>query len=440
MYKKFYNLTKEPFHITPDPQFLYLSESHKQALASIIYGIEKRKGFVAITGGVGVGKTTIVRAYLDKTTEADLKVIYVFHANLSFKDLVKAIYRDLGLELATNDLVEMVNGLHFALIELYKQGKTVVVIIDEAQNMPMETLENLRMLSNLETPTEKLIQVVLVGQTELEELLEKHELRQLKQRIAIRSYIAPLSPQESYAYIAHRLSLAGLDNPSIFSTKALDIIVGEANGIPRRLNVLCDNALITGFGYQTNPVTASIAKEVVSDFAAHKKRPPVRRRKWQVPALVAVCVLLALLIALYLSPYKAKVMQMLGDAGLVGQSAKPEPVRAPVSRPPDELQPGIPAVPLPSEPKGTVEPAVVIEQKVVPQQKESVAGTPYKVRVVKQGETLSELIRQVYGISPAAALEPSLIEFVKRHNPSIIDQHLILAGSVIRFPELPKRK
>jgi general secretion pathway protein A len=442
MYKKFYNLTREPFHITPDPQFLYLSESHKQALASIIYGIEKRKGFVAITGGVGVGKTTIVRAYLDKATTADLKVIYVFHANLSFKDLVKAIYRDLGLELATNDLVEMVNGLHFALIELYKQGKTVVVIIDEAQNMPMETLENLRMLSNLETPTEKLIQVVLVGQTELEELLEKHELRQLKQRIAIRSYIAPLSPQEGYAYITHRLSVAGLDNPSIFSTKALDIIVGEANGIPRRLNVLCDNALITGFGYQKNPVTASIAKEIVSDFAAQKKRPTARRRKWQVPALVAVCVLLALLVSLYLylSPYKAKVMQMLGDAGLVGQSAKPEPVRAPVGRIPDELQQGIPAVPVPSEPKGAVGPAVAIGQKVVPQQKDSVGGTSYKIRVVKQGETLSELIRQVYAISPEAALEASLVERVKQHNPSIIDPDLIIAGSVIRFPELPKRK
>jgi len=267
-----------------------------------------------------------------------------------------------------------------------------------------------------------------------------------------------LSAQESYAYIEHRLAIAGLDNPAIFTKKALDIIVGEANGVPRRLNVLCDNALITGFGYQKNPVTAAIAREVVSDFAAQKKRPVLRPRKWQVPALVAVCVLLALLVALFLSPYKADVMQMLGDVGLVGQSAKPEPVRAPVSRVPDELQQGIPAVPLPSEPKGAVErpvaaepkgaveqpvaaePKAAIEQKVVPRQKESVAGTPYKTRVVKRGETLSDLMRQVYGISPEAALEPSLIEFVKRHNPSIVDPNVIITGSVIRFPELPKKK
>ena len=246
MYQQFYNLTREPFHVTPDPQFLYLSESHQQALASIMYGIEKRKGFVAITGGVGVGKTTIVRAYLEKATNAGLKMIYVFHANVSFKDLVRTIYQELGLELATADLTEMVADLHLALIELYRQEKTVVVIVDEAQNMPLETLENLRMLSNLETPTEKLIQVVLVGQTELEELLEKHELRQLKQRIAIRSQIAPLNARESYAYIEHRLSVAGLDKPTIFSKGALDIIVKEANGVPRLLNVLCDNALITG--------------------------------------------------------------------------------------------------------------------------------------------------------------------------------------------------
>jgi general secretion pathway protein A len=451
MYEKFYNLKKEPFHITPDPRFLYLSERHKQALASIMYGIEKRKGFVAITGGVGVGKTTVIRAYLEKATNAGLKMIYVFHANVSFKDLVKTIYRELGLELAATDLIEMVDGLHLALIELYRQGKTVVVIIDEAQNMPIETLENLRMLSNLETPTEKLIQVVLVGQTELEELLEKHELRQLKQRIAIRSRIAPLSAQESYAYIEHRLSVAGLDKPTIFSKGALDIIVKEANGVPRLLNILCDNALITGFGYEKNPVTASIAKEVAADFGTRQKRPRTRNRK--VPALAVLVAFLALLVAFFLSPYRSGVVQMLGDAGL-GHTEKREPVRAPVSRPPGEQQLGVPdrEVPPPSEPQGTMEPpgaaepktAIKPESAIQPKdiagQKRGVAAASYKTRVVKQGETLSDLIRKVYRISPKSALEPSLIDLVKQHNPAITDSNLIFADSVIRFPELPKEK
>jgi type II secretory pathway predicted ATPase ExeA len=279
MYLKFYNLTKEPFLIKPDPQFLYLSESHKQALASMIDGIDKRKGFVAITGGVGVGKTTIVRVYLQKATTGDLKVIYVFHPNVTFQDLVKTVYQELELDLVTNDPVDMVNGLGHALIDLYRREKKVVIVIDEAQDMPMETLENLPMFSNLETANEKLIQVVLVGQTELDELLEKDELRQLKQRIAVRSHIAPLTPQGSLAYISHRLSVAGLSGDSIFERKAIDIIIKEANGAPRMLNILCGNALLTGFAHQKNPVTASIAKEIASDFASPRKLPRVRKER-----------------------------------------------------------------------------------------------------------------------------------------------------------------
>jgi len=347
MYEKFYKLNEDPFHITPDPRFLYLSESHKQALASIIYGTEKRKGFVAITGPVGVGKTIIVRSYLEKAASKKVKVVYLFHSNVAFKDLVRTIYQELGWKATTNELIEMVNGLHIALIELYRQDKTVVLIIDEAQNMPIKTLESLRMFSNLETTTEKLIQVVLVGQTELEEMLERHDLRQLKQRIAIQSQIAPLSPQESFAYIKHRLSVAGLDKPSIFTKGALDIIIKEANGVPRRLNVLCDNALITGMGYQKNPVTATIAREVVTDFGVKQRRSPVWKLK--VAALVGVLVFFSCVVAFSLSPHAQETAQRLGDT--VRQITKPEPARFPVSRPPGEPQAGVPVreVPPPSE-------------------------------------------------------------------------------------------
>jgi general secretion pathway protein A len=433
MYQKFYNLTKEPFHITPDPQFLYLSESHKQALASMIYGIEKRKGFVAITGGVGVGKTTIVRAYLEKATGPDLKVIYVFHANITFKDLVKTMCREFGLELATNNLVEMVNGLHLALIELYRQGKTVVMIIDEAQNMPIETLENLRMLSNLETPTEKLIQVVLLGQIELDALLEKHELRQLKQRIAIRAHIAPLSAQDSRAYIEHRLSIAGLDSSSIFDNKALDIIIKEASGVPRKLNILCDNALITGFGYQKSPVTARIAREVVSDFASPGKQAPLAlARRWRVAAMIVLGLFLALLIAFFLSPYGNSLKEALGVAGL-SPTRKPEPVRALVNRAPGEK-----ARETASNAAAPVQQESSVSQKAAVESKSNVK-TKYKTRVVQKGETLSNLVREAYRIDSKAPLDDSLFELVKRHNPAITDSNLIIAGSVIQFPDLPRK-
>lgn len=431
MYEKFYNLTKEPFHITPDPQFLYLSESHKQALASMIYGIERRKGFVAITGGVGVGKTTIVRAYLEKATSADLKVIYVFQANITFRDLVKTVYREFEMELATNDIVEMVNSLHLALIDLYRQGKTVVIIIDEAQNMPIETLENLRMLSNLETPTEKLIQVVLVGQTELDALLEKHELRQLKQRIAIRAHIAPLSAQDSRAYIEHRLSVAGLNN-SIFEKKALDIIIREANGVPRKLNVLCDNALITGFGYQKNPITARIAGEVVADFAFPGK-PPRRAfaPRWRAAALIVLGLFVALLIAFFLSPYGSSLKEALGVAGLSPTTRKYEPVRALVNHAPGEKAREVASnVAAPLQKESSVNPKPATESK-------GNVETKYKTRVVRKGETLSVLVREAYRMDPKTPPDDSLFELVKRHNPAITDSNMIIAGSVIQFPDIP---
>lgn len=434
MYLKFYGLAKEPFHITPDPKFLHLSDSHKQALAAMIYGIEKRKGFVAITGGVGVGKTTVVRAYLEKAAGKDLRFVYVFHANLTFKDLLKTIYRDLELELATNDLLEMVNGLYLALIEFYKKGKTVVVIVDEAQNIPLETLENLRMLSNLETPTEKLIQVVLVGQTELEDLLERHELRQLKQRIAIRSHIEPLTPQDSYTYISHRLSVAGLPNAAMFTKVALDIIVKEANGIPRTINILCDNALITGYGYQKNPVTANIAREVVNDFRKKKRQPPVssHRPRWWLSAIPAA-VIAILVILFFLSPYRSVLTSALGLVD-TRETAKPAPVRAPASTlegapPKAAAKPQPAAVPELVVPQAPTEPPAPAVPPPAPRGK-------YTVVVVKRGQTLSELVREVYGPTAKEVVDGSAIELVKRHNPGITNTNLILAGSVIRFPDL----
>ena len=175
MYQDYYRLKKEPFHITPDPEFLFLSPSHKQALGSIVYGVDNRKGFVVITGEVGVGKTTIVRSYLERVVKQQKKIIYIFNSNLSFGNLLKTIYKELGLDARTDDTVEMLDGLYQVLMEEYKQGNTVLLIVDEAQNMPIETLENIRMLSNLETSKIKLLQIVLIGQPEFEKMLNLHE-------------------------------------------------------------------------------------------------------------------------------------------------------------------------------------------------------------------------------------------------------------------------
>jgi general secretion pathway protein A len=310
MYENFYLLKKEPFHITPDPEFLFLSPSHKQALGSIIYGVKNRKGFIVITGEVGVGKTTILRSYLERVAKQNTKVIYIFNANVSFRNLLRTIYKELGLHAKTDNVVEMLNDLYQVFMDEYKQGNTVLLIVDEAQNMPVETLENLRMLSNLETSKDKLLQIVLIGQYEFEEILNLYELRQLKQRIVIRSTIVPFTEKESMAYIKHRLTKVASNGSPVFTRGALKRIVKEAQGIPRYLNILCDNALITGFGYKRKPVNTKIVKEVIADFHGEEKPSLL---KWIVPAAVFLFIVGLFLIYPHKSLIQSRVQDLISQ-------------------------------------------------------------------------------------------------------------------------------
>jgi len=293
MYLRFFKFQKHPFHITPDPEFLFLGPSHKEASASIFYGIGARKGFIAITGEVGVGKTTIVRSYLDRTDPKKTRIVYIFNAALSFQKLLKQISLELGIPITDEEPSELVNSLHHYLIQEYKNDRNVVLIIDEAQNMPIKTLEHLRMLSNLETSRDKLIQIILVGQPEFESILNLPELRQLKQRIAIRCRIDPLSSDESLAYIQHRLTKASAFYNPVFTKDALKEIVKEANGIQRTINVISDNALITAFGYHKNPVDSDIIKEVIADLRGIKPGVPLR---WRTSVAVSLMVIVALVL------------------------------------------------------------------------------------------------------------------------------------------------
>ena len=294
MYLEFFGLQAKPFHTTPDPFFLYLSPSHKQALGSIIYGVKEKKGFIAVTGEVGLGKTTILRSFLIQIDQVNQQTIYLFNPNLSFANVLKKLLCELGHDPIEGSDAEVVDQLHMVLIDEYYKNKTVVLLIDDAQNMPVATLENLRMLSNLETSKDKLIQIVLLGQPELDSLLDRYELRQIRQRIALRATIHPLSEKESFQYIRHRLDKAGGEGKAIFTNGALKRIVREAKGIPRRLNILCDNALVTAFGYQKNPVTVHIAKEVMNDLAGKSSHA-----LWKlIPLVTGVLILLLGLVAL----------------------------------------------------------------------------------------------------------------------------------------------
>jgi len=222
MYSRFYGFTTEPFQNTPDLDFLFLSPNHKEALACLEYGIQQRKGFIAVTGEAGVGKTIILRSYLTKVDAQKQKTIYVLNPKLTFDSLLTTILKELSAEPVAGIAAQKLNQLHEVLIAEYRNDHTVVLIIDEAQHIPIETLESIRMLSNMETATEKLIQIVLVGQPELDALLNRSELRHVRERIALRARIAPLTKTESEEYIDHRLNLVSREPRSVFSKQALD--------------------------------------------------------------------------------------------------------------------------------------------------------------------------------------------------------------------------
>ena len=299
MYSRFYGFTTEPFQNTPDLDFLFLSTNHKEALACIDYGIRQRKGFIAITGEAGVGKTIILRSYLTKVDAHKQKTIYILNPRVSFDSVLTTILKELSSEPVAGPATQKLNQLHEVLIAEYRNDRTVVLIIDEAQNMPIETLEGIRLLLNLETAKEKLIQMVLVGQPELDTLLNRYELRQVRERIALRARIAPLTKTESEDYIDHRLSLVRGEPRAVFSKHALDRIVKSANGIPRRLNILCDAVLIAGFEYRQAIISDKIAKEAIAVFNGVSQ--PARRLQPRYAVGMLSVVLMVVFYLVYLS-------------------------------------------------------------------------------------------------------------------------------------------
>jgi general secretion pathway protein A len=281
MYLEYYGLLKEPFHITPDPDFLYMSPSHREAFAALVYGVEQRKGFISMTGEVGAGKTTILRAFMKRVEGQAIRPVYLFNPALTFDELLTMTLRGLGATPeAGKSSAELLEQLNWLLIEEFRAGRNVVLIVDEAQNMPVDTIEKVRMLSNLETGSDKLLQIVLVGQPELEDKLNLHELRQLKQRLAVRSVVKPLGKGESAEYIKHRLHMAGCPRDEVFSTSALRAIVKHGNGSPRTINILCDNAMIAGFGSQQELISAAIVRAVVRDMHATSRVKQAPRWAW----------------------------------------------------------------------------------------------------------------------------------------------------------------
>lgn len=287
MYLDFYALKHAPFHITPDPQFLFLSPTHKAALEAMVHGMRTRQGLIAIFGEAGMGKTTLLRAYLAHANAQELQTIFVVNVHLTWHALLGVIARELGLSPTAAAPHLLLADIQQALREVHGQGRHVALIIDEAQALPVETLQHLWQLANLEVDAVRPLQVVLLGQPELAAKLQQAAPRPLEQRMLVRATLAPLSRQESLEYMRHRLAKVMTDEQPIFTPQALRDIARGARGIPRVMNVLCTNALLAGFAARRKPIPAAVVQQVIA--AQHGKRSGL---PWQAGIAAAAVVVL----------------------------------------------------------------------------------------------------------------------------------------------------
>ncbi len=372
MYKEFYGLSEDPFQINPDPRFLYMSEQHRAAYAHLTYALNTSKGFTVITGDAGTGKTTLILAMLARL-DGHTRTAHLNNPKLTVRDFLKYICQDLGLNtesLATKG--ELLTLLHRFLMECYARKERVVLIIDEAQTLSHKLLEEVRLLTNLETPQSKLLQVILMGQPELDKILTEDRFRQLRQRISVHYHLDPLNLDQTRGYIEHRLKVAGSKGERIFEPEAVRLIWKFSKGIPRVINTLCDGAMVIAHSGSRKLVDGQIAKETIRDMGYLK---PKAERNFRLPAFL----------------YAAAGI-LFAVAVVIGAQSVWDRSRA-----------------------------------LTPPEKSIAPENP----VVKRSVTLSSLARQHYGV-----VNPTVLDILLQHNPHIADMNRVPVDRPIEVPQL----
>ena len=454
MYFEHFRLSGEPFSLTPDPAFLFLSAKHREAMAAVQYGLLNGRGFITLIGEVGTGKTTILYSVLSQLGP-EVAAAYVPYAAHTFDDLLTAALKDLGEQPpAGASRLALLEILQRLLLQRDAAGVRTALVIDEAQSLTDATFEELRLLSNFETYTHKLLQIVLVGQPELQQRLRQQNLRQLQQRVSVRAIINPLDAGEMEAYILHRLKQVGGDEP-LFDPAALRLIVRHSQGIPRRANILCHNALLFAFGRSEATVTAAVAQEAIAEM--DERRPGLLRRdtlrrlpRWRVAwswrRLIGLGVAAASLLAVGTQLFGSSTSadRTVGAAQVA--AAPPPPAPTPVAVPPAAVPPPTPApatapsvtppAPVAPPPAAAADAPVPVRVATAPSNDVHRDAGDAEPRTVNRppGGTILGVARELFGeLGDHRATEAFLGE-VRRLNPDIRDVNVVMAGAVVRFP------
>lgn len=403
MYEAFFGLREKPFNLTPDPRFLFLSEKHKEAFAHLLYGIKNRGGFVMVTGEIGTGKTTICRTLLGKL-EDDTEVAFIFNPCMSPEELLRTINEDFGIHSRAGSVKGLIDELNTYLLDRKTRGKNCVIVIDEAQNLTPQVLEQIRLLSNLETEQEKLLQIVLIGQPELAEHLELHELRQLDQRITARYHLRELDRDETLQYIAYRLRVAGGRGRIRFTRGAVRAVYRYSGGVPRMINAICDRALLVGYTQESRDVTTAIVRRAAREVRGERLGKPAKRAWSKVLRPVAAMLLLALVLGggYWSFPFVVQQWTALQEAQASKMDQRVKPLSEDTATPPAPL--AAPSL----TPAAAVEPSPGAKTAVPPTEKpvattHSVAESEAildRLEAVPSRDAATATVFRMWGVTP----------------------------------------